>query len=314
MTSPATDTDTDLGLPCQHCQKTLYGELAFCPFCGNSTRAAPGLSAPVAAPPPAPPAPPELAPTPATPATPAPDEPAAPPAPITAPITSPVQAPQPLPPSPPPLPLPPTAPPPARPRGGKAGGIIAAVLIGAAGLAWWQWGTEKTLPPPDACAIALEQAHTASTNGAAPEVARNTAQTAVAACQDPARAQQAQALLQAANAQLRQRQPATPAKTQKRPAPAAAPLPPAVPVPSPAPVVPVVPTAPTVPATAATDALVQDFLKDAQTHLQRQQFDKAKAFAESAARIAPNNADVVRMKRKIQQQELQYLRDNITIE
>lgn len=184
------------------------------------------------------------------------------------------------------------------------------MLIGAAGLAWWQWGTEKTPPPPDTCAIALEQAHTASTNGASPEVARNTAQTAVAACQDPARAQQAQALLQATNAQLRQRQPATPAKIQKRPAPTPAPLPPAapVPVPSSAPVVTVAPSA------AATDALVQDFLKDAQTHLQRQQFDKAKAFAESAARIAPNNADVVRIKRKIQQQELQYLRDNITIE
>ena len=43
-------------------------------------------------------------------------------------------------------------------------------------------------------------------------MARNTAQTAVAACQDPARAQQAQALLQAANAQLRQRLAATLAK------------------------------------------------------------------------------------------------------
>lgn len=74
-----------------------------------------------------------------------------------------------------------------------------------------------------------------------------------------------------------------------------------------------VPVRPAAPA-ANTQALVQDFLKDAQTHLQRNQYDKAKAFVESAQRIDPQSPEAARLKRRIQEQEMQYLRQNITID
>ena len=65
---------------------------------------------------------------------------------------------------------------------------------------------------------------------------------------------------------------------------------------------------------AAEARLLQGFLQDAQQHLRQHQFDKAKAFVESAQRIAPNAPEVLRLKRQIQEQETQYLRQNTTIQ
>lgn len=60
--------------------------------------------------------------------------------------------------------------------------------------------------------------------------------------------------------------------------------------------------------------LFKTFLRNAAAALQKNQFDKAKAFVESAEQIEPTNRDLARLKRQIKEQELNYLRNGIEIQ
>ena len=226
-----------------------------------------------------------------------------------------------VPPPPPPLVTPPPV---TQPTGqtGKSGGrwLGKAVLLiaGIAAGAYW-FGAGKTVDGPDACAILLTQAQAALAQpGGASQVLVLT-QNAASLCTDAPRSAQLQALQKTATAQVQQaqkqqqqaekqaaqqrqaqareaaRQRAEQAAQQAREAAAQQ-------------------AAQQAASSAAEARLLQGFLEDAQQHLRQQQFDKAKAFVESAQRIAPNAPEVQRLKRQIQTQEMQYLRQNTTIQ
>lgn len=312
---------------CAQCQQRLYdAHLLFCPFCGAQQGqeqqqidgAVPTASviAPEAdalgaedgahMPESSATAPAHPAPAPAAPA-------------ITPPPVSPQQ--ERVPPPPPPLVTPPPV---TQPTGqtGKSGGrwLGKAVLLiaGIAAGAYW-FGAGKTVDGPDACAILLTQAQAALAQpGGASQVLVLT-QNAASLCTDAPRSAQLQALQKTATAQVQQaqkqqqqaekqaaqqrqaqareaaRQRAEQAAQQAREAAAQQ-------------------AAQQAASSAAEARLLQGFLADAQQHLRQQQFDKAKAFVESAQRIAPNAPEVQRLKRQIQTQEMQYLRQNTTIQ
>lgn len=321
---------------CAQCQQRLYdAHLLFCPFCGaqqgqeqqqidgavpTASVIAPEAEALGAE---------DGAHMPESSAT-APAHPA--PAPAAPAITPPPVPPQQerVPPPPPPLVTPPPVTPPqnqAQPTGktgktGKSGGrwLGKAVLLiaGIAAGAYW-FGAGKTVDGPDACAILLTQAQAALAQpGGASQVLVLT-QNAASLCTDAPRSAQLQALQKTATAQVQQaqkqqqqaekqaaqqrqaqareaaRQRAEQAAQQAREAAAQQ-------------------AAQQAASSAAEARLLQGFLEDAQQHLRQQQFDKAKAFVESAQRIAPNAPEVQRLKRQIQTQEMQYLRQNTTIQ
>ena len=191
-------------------------------------------------------------------------------------------------------------------------------MTGIAVGAYW-FVHEKAPAGPDACALLLTQAQTtlAQPGGARQMLALT--QNAASICTDAPRSAQLQALQKTANAQVQQeqkqqkqaekqrqaqaretaRQQAEQAAQQaaKKAADQAA------------------QQASEAAASSAAEArLLQGFLQDAQQHLRQHQFDKAKAFVESAQRIAPNAPEVLRLKRQIQEQETQYLRQNTTIQ
>ena len=312
---------------CAQCQQRLYdAHLLFCPFCGaqqgqkqqqidgavpTASVIAPEADALGAE---------DGAHMPESSAT-APVHPA--PAPAAPAITPPPVPPQQerVPPPPPPL-VPP--PPVTQPTGqtGKSGGrwLGKAVLLiaGIAAGAYW-FGAGKTVDGPDACAILLTQAQAALAQpGGASQVLVLT-QNAASLCTVAQRSAQLQALQKTATAQVQQaqkqqqqaekqaaqqrqaqareaaRQRAEQAAQQAREAAAQQ-------------------AAQQAASSAAEARLLQGFLEDAQQHLRQQQFDKAKAFVESAQRIAPNAPEVQRLKRQIQTQEMQYLRQNTTIQ
>ena len=312
---------------CAQCQQRLYdAHLLFCPFCGaqqgqkqqqidgavpTASVIAPEADALGAE---------DGAHMPESSAT-APAHPA--PAPAAPAITPPPVPPQQerVPPPPPPL-VPP--PPVTQPTGqtGKSGGrwLGKAVLLiaGIAAGAYW-FGAGKTVDGPDACAILLTQAQAALAQpGGASQVLVLT-QNAASLCTVAQRSAQLQALQKTATAQVQQaqkqqqqaekqaaqqrqaqareaaRQRAEQAAQQAREAAAQQ-------------------AAQQAASSAAEARLLQGFLEDAQQHLRQQQFDKAKAFVESAQRIAPNAPEVQRLKRQIQTQEMQYLRQNTTIQ
>ena len=60
--------------------------------------------------------------------------------------------------------------------------------------------------------------------------------------------------------------------------------------------------------------LLQSFLRDAESALEKNQFDKAKAFVESAERIDPRNTAVGAMKRRISEREMSYMRSGTLIQ
>lgn len=192
------------------------------------------------------------------------------------------------------------------------------LIAGIAAGAYW-FGAGKTVDGPDACAILLTQAQAALAQpGGASQVLVLT-QNAASLCTDAPRSAQLQALQKTATAQVQQaqkqqqqaekqaaqqrqaqareaaRQRAEQAAQQAREAAAQQ-------------------AAQQAASSAAEARLLQGFLADAQQHLRQQQFDKAKAFVESAQRIAPNAPEVQRLKRQIQTQEMQYLRQNTTIQ
>ncbi len=192
------------------------------------------------------------------------------------------------------------------------------LIAGIAAGAYW-FGAGKTVDGPDACAILLTQAQAALAQpGGASQVLVLT-QNAASLCTDAPRSAQLQALQKTATAQVQQaqkqqqqaekqaaqqrqaqareaaRQRAEQAAQQAREAAAQQ-------------------AAQQAASSAAEARLLQGFLEDAQQHLRQQQFDKAKAFVESAQRIAPNAPEVQRLKRQIQTQEMQYLRQNTTIQ
>lgn len=312
---------------CAQCQQRLYdAHLLFCPFCGaqqgqeqqqidgavpTASVIAPEADALGAE---------DGAHMPESSAT-APAHPA--PAPAAPAITPPPVPPQQerVPPPPPPLVTPPPV---TQPTGqtGKSGGrwLGKAVLLiaGIAAGAYW-FGAGKTVDGPDACAILLTQAQAALAQpGGASQVLVLT-QNAASLCTDAPRSAQLQALQKTATAQVQQaqkqqqqaekqaaqqrqaqareaaRQRAEQAAQQAREAAAQQ-------------------AAQQAASSAAEARLLQGFLEDAQQHLRQQQFDKAKAFVESAQRIAPNAPEVQRLKRQIQTQEMQYLRQNTTIQ
>ena len=312
---------------CAQCQQRLYdAHLLFCPFCGaqqgqeqqqidgavpTASVIAPEADALGAE---------DGAHMPESSAT-APAHPA--PAPAAPAITPPPVPPQQerVPPPPPPLVTPPPV---TQPTGqtGKSGGrwLGKAVLLiaGIAAGAYW-FGAGKTVDGPDACAILLTQAQAALAQpGGASQVLVLT-QNAASLCTDAPRSAQLQALQKTATAQVQQaqkqqqqaekqaaqqrqaqareaaRQRAEQAAQQAREAAAQQ-------------------AAQQAASSAAEARLLQGFLADAQQHLRQQQFDKAKAFVESAQRIAPNAPEVQRLKRQIQTQEMQYLRQNTTIQ
>ena len=312
---------------CAQCQQRLYdAHLLFCPFCGaqhgqeqqqidgavpTASVIAPEADALGAE---------DGAHMPESSAT-APTHPAS--APAAPAITPPPVPPQQerVPPPPPPLVTPPPV---TQPTGqtGKSGGrwLGKAVLLiaGIAAGAYW-FGAGKTVDGPDACAILLTQAQAALAQpGGASQVLVLT-QNAASLCTDAPRSAQLQALQKTATAQVQQaqkqqqqaekqaaqqrqaqareaaRQRAEQAAQQAREAAAQQ-------------------AAQQAASSAAEARLLQGFLEDAQQHLRQQQFDKAKAFVESAQRIAPNAPEVQRLKRQIQTQEMQYLRQNTTIQ
>ncbi len=202
--------------------------------------------------------------------------------------------------------------------GGRWLGKAVLLIAGIAAGAYW-FGAGKTVDGPDACAILLTQAQAALAQpGGASQVLVLT-QNAASLCTDAPRSAQLQALQKTATAQVQQaqkqqqqaekqaaqqrqaqareaaRQRAEQAAQQAREAAAQQ-------------------AAQQAASSAAEARLLQGFLADAQQHLRQQQFDKAKAFVESAQRIAPNAPEVQRLKRQIQTQEMQYLRQNTTIQ
>lgn len=64
---------------------------------------------------------------------------------------------------------------------------------------------------------------------------------------------------------------------------------------------------------AASPLLVQDFLRQAERALAQSRFDAARTYADSALRIDPSNPQAVRLLRRIQERELQVLREETTI-
>ena len=320
---------------CAQCQQRLYdAHLLFCPFCGaqqgqeqqqidgvvpTASVIAPEAEAEALGAEDGAHMPESSATAPAHPA-PAPAAPA-----ITPPPVPPQQ--ERVPPPPPPLVTPSPVTPlqnQAQPTGqtGKSGGrwLGKAVLLiaGIAAGAYW-FGAGKTVDGPDACAILLTQAQAALAQpGGASQVLVLT-QNAASLCTDAPRSAQLQALQKTATAQVQQaqkqqqqaekqaaqqrqaqareaaRQRAEQAAQQAREAAAQQ-------------------AAQQAASSAAEARLLQGFLADAQQHLRQQQFDKAKAFVESAQRIAPNAPEVQRLKRQIQTQEMQYLRQNTTIQ
>lgn len=89
---------------------------------------------------------------------------------------------------------------------------------------------------------------------------------------------------------------------QQRPAPAQVP-------PAPRPVVQPPPSAPP----AAPPVVVQDFLRQAERALAQSRFDAARTYVDSALRIDPSNAQAGGLLRRIQERELQVLREETTI-
>lgn len=56
------------------------------------------------------------------------------------------------------------------------------------------------------------------------------------------------------------------------------------------------------------------FLRDAESSMQRHLYDEAKTYVKSAERMDPRNPDVARMKQRITQHELDYMRKAIVIQ
>ena len=102
--------------------------------------------------------------------------------------------------------------------------------------------------------------------------------------------------------------PARPAPTPApRPAPAQAPLPWPIQQPAPAP-------APAAQQDNAQRDMANAFLRDAESSMQRHLYDEAKTYVKSAERMDPRNPDVARMKQRITQHELEYMRKAIVIQ
>lgn len=98
-----------------------------------------------------------------------------------------------------------------------------------------------------------------------------------------------------------------PARSIPMPAPAPAPRP--APVQQPAPV-----SAPAAQQDNAQSDMANAFLRDAESSMQRHLYDEAKTYVKSAERMDPRNPDVARMKQRITQHELDYMRKAIVIQ
>lgn len=111
-----------------------------------------------------------------------------------------------------------------------------------------------------------------------------------------------------------------PAPVVVTPPPAPAPVPArSVPMPAPAPrPVPVQQSAPVSAPAAQQDNAQRDmanaFLRDAESSMQRHLYDEAKTYVKSAERMDPRNPDIARMKQRITQHELDYMRKAIVIQ
>lgn len=111
-----------------------------------------------------------------------------------------------------------------------------------------------------------------------------------------------------------------PAPEVVTPPPASAPVPTrSVPMPAPAPrPAPVQQSAPVSAPAAQQDNAQRDmanaFLRDAESSMQRHLYDEAKTYVKSAERMDPRNPDIARMKQRITQHELDYMRKAIVIQ
>lgn len=70
---------------------------------------------------------------------------------------------------------------------------------------------------------------------------------------------------------------------------------------------------PPIPAPAAPPLLAKDFLRQAERALAQSRFDAARTYVDSALRIDPSNAQAAGLLRRIQERELQVLREETTI-
>lgn len=110
----------------------------------------------------------------------------------------------------------------------------------------------------------------------------------------------------------------SPAPVVVTPPPASAPVPARTvptPAPRPAPVQQSAPvSAPAVQQDNAQRDMANAFLRDAESSMQRHLYDEAKTYVKSAERMDPRNPDVARMKQRITQHELDYMRKAIVIQ